>query len=540
MGELWRSITKKEWRLVALLAGILIVITAIPYLYGYLTTPDAMVYTGVHYLTPGDTNVMLSNIEQVKQGHLVFINPYTAEPQHRWLMNPLWLSIGLMAKIFSMPNLLAYHVARSIWIIIFLVVVYLLMSYMISDARRRQWTLMVLVAASGVGLFFNPFLFDLNKIYEHPTDTWVPESVTFLTLYHSPHLIASLTLIILTFLLMLLAFDTNRWRYTLWAGVACLFLLWFHPFNGPTIFAVLGVYMLIMFFRQRKIVWSYVKHYAVLCLFPIPVVVYMYWMSHNDWVIRMWNQQNILPSPSVWMYLIGYGLLVPLALYGLWITRKKLDNKGVFLVIWLCTSALLVYFPIYFQRRMIEGFHVPLTLFAALGLVALADRLRDPRPHSWQLKLSVLVTFCAIFLPLSNVQIMGQDIFKYQTTKEYPYYLPQGDIEAMRWLKENTTDDDVIFSTYEIGNFIPAYSGRTVWIGHGPQTINLEDKYVQSAWFWWDDDVNATKRQWLIDQRVTYVWYGSNEKSAGQFNPDTKAYLQKVFSNADVSLYRVQ
>jgi len=522
------------------LAGVIIIVTAIPYLYGYFTTPVGMAYTGVHYLTPGDINVMLSNIEQVKQGHLIFINPYTAEPQHRWLVNPLWLSIGAMAKIFSLPNLLAYHIARSIWIVIFFVVMYLFLMFMFSDRRKRLWMMVIIIASSGLGLFFNPFLFDLTNLYEHPTDTWVPESITFLTLYHSPHLIASLTLIILVFLLMLLAFDTNRWRYSIGAGVSCFFLLWFHPFNGPTIFSVLGVYMLTMFFRSRRIIWSYVRHYAVLCVFPIPIVIYMYMMSKYDWVIRMWNQQNVLPSPSVWMYLIGYGLLIPLGVYGLWITCKKLDSKGVFIIGWLATSALLVYFPIYFQRRMIEGFHIPLAILAALALLALVDRWRDPRPGSWQLKLSLLVAFCAIFLPLTNIQIMGQDIFKYQTNKEYPYYLPQTEIESMQWLKAHTTDRDIIFSTYEIGNFIPAYSGRVVWIGHGPQTINLEEKYIQNAWFWWQDDINGSKRQWLHDQRVTYLWYGPNEKNAGAYVPDTKTYLEKVFSNSDVSLYRVQ
>ncbi len=524
--------------MIIILAAVLVVITAAPYLYGYLSAPKGKVFTGVHYLTPGDTNVMLSSIEQVRQGHEVFINPYTSEPQHRIYINPFWLSVGWLGKLFNLPNLLTYHVARSLMIFVFAFVMYLFLAYLFTDAKRRLWMMLIICTASGVGLFFNPFLFDVNNIYEHPTDTWVPESVTFLTLYHSPHLIASVTLIILIFLLMLFAFDSNKLRYSLGAGLACFFLLWFHPFNGPTIFGVLFMYMLIIFLRDRKIYWSYIKHYFILSIFPVPVVAYMYYLSQADWVIRKWNEQNILPSPSIWMYLIGYGILVPLAMYGLWITLKSAKNKGIFVISWLVTSSLLLYFPIYFQRRLSEGLHIPMAILATAGILMLAERFRNPS-SAWQVKLSVLVISLGIFLPLSNFQIMGQDIYNYQTDKEYPYYLNKTEVEGMSWLKENATLSDVIFSAYEIGNFIPAYSGRIVWIGHGPQTINLEEKFIKSQWFWSTNDDSEARRQFLHEQKVTYVWYGEHEKKLGSYDPDSKGYLRLVYANADVKIFRV-
>ncbi|MFH1207663.1 MAG: hypothetical protein V1668_03595 [Patescibacteria group bacterium] len=540
MQELWRSITKKEWRLVLVLAGVMVAVTAIPYLYGYFTAPSGKVFTGIHYLTPGDTNVMLSNIEQVKQGQNIFINPYTSEPQRRIYLNPFWLGVGWMAKIFHLPNLLAFHAARSLLILIFAGVMYLFLAYIFSDPKRRIWMMLVICAASGLGLFFNPFLFDVSKIYEHPTDMWVPESVTWLTLYHSPHLIASLTLIILIFLLMLLAFDRDKYRYSLGAGIACFFLLWFHPFNGPTIFGVLITYMLIIFLRDRKIYWQYIKHFFILCVFPVPVVAYMYYMSNADWVIRKWNEQNLLPSPTAWMYIIGYGILVPFALYGLWITLKIAKNKGIFIVAWLVASSLLLYFPIYFQRRLSEGLHIPIAILATVGIIALADRLRSPSPSSWQIKLSALVISLIILLPLSNFQIMGQDAYNYQTEKKYPYYMDRTEVEAMAWLKDNASLADVIFSTYEIGNFIPAYSGRVVWLGHGPQTINIEEKFKKSIWFWGNDSDADEKYTLLKDSRATYVWYGQYEKKAGTYDPASKSYLKKVYSNPDVTIFRVE
>ncbi|MBU0598615.1 hypothetical protein KKF61_06550, partial [Patescibacteria group bacterium] len=380
-----------------------------------------------------------------------------------------------------------------------------------------------------------PFLFDVNNIYEHPTDIWVSESITFLTLYHSPHLIASLTLIVLIFLLMLLAFEYNKKRYSISAGVACLFLLWFHPFNGPTVYLVLGTYLLVLMLWQRKIIKSYIKHFLILCIIPVPAVVYLYLISRADWVIRTWAAQNILPSPSVWMYIIGYGFILLFAFLGVWITFKKADNKKLFLVIWAIFSAMLLYIPLSFQRRMSEGLHIPLSILAFFGIYYLYKKIKTKR----ELYGYSLIMFLIIFLPLTNFQILGQDIYLYTTKKDLPYYLYEEEVAAMGWLKNNIGEKEIIFSSFYMGNYIPAHSGRIVWIGHGPQTIDLPTKYQQSEWFWQSDNEILEKRNFLQDNAIDYIFYGRKEKELGTYNPATKEYLEQVFINSKVEIYKV-
>ncbi|MCH7492342.1 hypothetical protein IID19_01980 [Patescibacteria group bacterium] len=534
MYSLFKSITKKEWLLVFLVALLVIMLTAAPFLYGYFTRPADSVFTGLHHLAPGDTNVFLSMIEQVKQGNNVFLNLYTSEPQSRILTNPLWLSVGWLAKIFNMPNLLALQVARSIWIVIFIFVLYLFLAYLFRDVNKRKWVLFLVLFSSGLGVFFNPFLFDVNNIYEHPTDIWVTESITFLTLLHSPHVIASLTLIILIFLLMLLAFDTDKLRFSIGAGMAAFFLLWFHPFNGPTIYVTLGVYLLVIFIRQRKVSWRYIRHYLILSIIPLPIVVYLYLLSQLDWVIRNWAAQNILSSPSVWMYLIGYGFIFVLASLGLWVSIKRFDSKKTFIVIWAMVTSILIYMPVSFQRRMSEGWHIPLSILAFLGILFLFDRLGNNKT-----KKLVLVMALLIFLPLTNIQIIGQDFYLFQSKKSLPYYLHEEEVAAMHWLRDNSGIEEVVFSSFYIGNYIPAYSGRIVWIGHGPQTIDLSAKLALSSWFWEEDTEADKKYSLLIDGRVSYLYYGSKEKEAGIYNPASKSYLKEVYRNTEVAIYKV-
>jgi len=538
MKELFYLISRREWIFVGSVAVIVMVLMAAPYIYGAVTAPEQMVYTGIHHLTPGDTNVFLSMIEQVKQGENIFINLYTSESQERLFINPLWLSVGWFAKLTGTSNLLTLHIVRSFWIVVFMFVVYLFLAYVLKKQRWRKLVLLLVVFSSGLGVFFNPFLFDINNITEHPTDIWVAESITFLTLYHSPHLTASLTLIVLTFLLMLMAFRTNKVRYSVGAGIACLFLLWFHPFNGPTVYFTLFTFLVIVFLQNRKIIWSYIRHCVIMGVIPIPAVAYLYWLNQTDWVIRNWAAQNILMSPSVWMFLIGYGFLVPLAVFGSVRVTKHPSFEKLFIIAWALSSSLLIYFPISFQRRMSEGLHIPLAILTGVAVIYLLKRYQK-KDGSLGTKAFVILILLAVFLPLTNIQIVGQDFHLYSSKKELPYYLHQDEVEAMHWLREAATEREVIFSSYYTGNFIPAYSGRIVWIGHGPQTINLIEKRETTDWFWLDDSEDSQKKTFLHDENIRFVYYGQKEKELGTYDPATKKYLSEVFQNGQVAIYSV-
>jgi len=536
------KISKKEIIFLIIIALATVLITAAPYLYGYLTRPQGSTYTGLHHLTPGDTNVWLSMIEQTKQGHNIFINLYTSEPQHRIYINPLWLAIGLLAKIFNLSSLLALHIARSVLIIIFVFIMYLFLSYFFQQVLKRKILLIIILFSSGLGLFFNPFLFNLENIIEHPTDIWVPESITFLTLFHTPHIIASLTLLILTFLLMLIAFERNKIIYSILAGLTSLLLFWFHPFNVPTIYLVLFVYILVNFILHHKIILSYIKHYLILIAISLPALLYLFWLSKTDWVIRNWSAQNILPSPSFWMYLIGYGLFLPLSLIALIKIFKNPFKKEIFFFVWMITSLFLMYIPLDFQRRLSEGLHVALAILAGLGIFYIIDYLKKLQQKGKKIITylpTTLVIILIIFLPLTNLQILGQDIYLYNTKKSLPYYLSKEETDSMKWIKTNVLENEIILSSFYTGNYIPAYTGRIVYIGHGPQTINLPIKLEIIDWFFKDNQEDTLKYNFIKENNIDYLYFGEKEKEMGDYSPSQKNYLKKVFKNNEVTIYKV-
>lgn len=526
-----------EWRLVTIVVLIVFVVTIIPVVYAALSTPDGMSYTGINYMTPGDMNVFLSMIEAGKTGINVALNLYTSEPQHAIFLNPLWFVIGLGARVFHVSSLVAFHAARLLVDAAFVFVLYGFLRFCFSSVRIRKIALLVTVFASGLGLFFTPFLFDLNAIYEHPVDTWVPESIPFLSLYHSPHLAASLTLIVAIFWLMLKAFRSNKIRYSAGAGIAGLFLTWFHPFNTPTIVAVLSTFVLLSMVLKRKVLWSWIGHTALFGFVMSPAVLYLYLIGKADYVIGRWSAENILPSPSPLMYLIAFVLVLFFALLAVRKLNLRSDDSHRFFVVWIVVASILIYFPVTFQRRMVEGMFIPLAILSAIGILRVWQLLVGQRYGF--LKQTCLLVGLIIFFPLTNIQMVGQDLYLFTVSRELPYFITDEQVEALDWIRDHTPTDAIILSSQYMGNFIPAHTLRRVYIGHGPQTINLLKKFEDVYNFYGGHLDNDERTAFLQSRGITYVMVGPKEREYGPDTLGSLPVLSKVFDNGVVALYEV-
>ena len=209
--ELINSVSRQEWKLVIFLILFLIIITSIPYLYTYWMTPADSHYLGIHSLAPGDTHIYYSYIEQVKQGHFLFKDLYTSEPQERTLFNLFFLGMGLLGRFTNFSNILTLQLTRLLLIPFLVASLYLFVAYFFKDLIKRKLSLFLLLFASGIGAWLMPFL---NKLiysapgyYHWPMDLWTPEFNIFLLLYHNPLYIASLTLAETVFSVFLVSFS---------------------------------------------------------------------------------------------------------------------------------------------------------------------------------------------------------------------------------------------------------------------------------------------------------------------------------------------
>jgi hypothetical protein len=188
MLEIIKTITKKEWYFVIFIAIILIVVTTAPYIYSYVMTPNNFYYSGTNWTGNGDMYVYYSMIDQAREGHLLFENKFTSEPQNSALFQPLWLVMGVVAGLFHLSNFVIWHLARIFLTVVLMFVGYLFIAYFFPDRLKRGIALVLFAFSSGI-----------NTVYA--------ESTVFTSVFHSPLLILSLILLILTFLFILLALE---------------------------------------------------------------------------------------------------------------------------------------------------------------------------------------------------------------------------------------------------------------------------------------------------------------------------------------------
>jgi hypothetical protein len=111
--------------------------------------------------------------------------------------------------------------------------------------------------------------------------------------------------------------------------------------------------------------------------------------------------------------------------------------------------------------------------------------------------------------------------------------------EAVAWLGQHSAPDDVILSSYRVGNIIPARIGRRVVWGHWDETAFFEEKEADVFAFFDGTSTDAERQAILRGYGVDYVFYGPAEQKLGDFNPTSAPYLVPSFSARAVTVYRV-
>ncbi|MFH1173415.1 MAG: hypothetical protein V1692_02710, partial [bacterium] len=480
-GELIKSISKKEWRLVFVLSALMLIIAFLPALTGLIMAPDNFIYNGSHSLNTADYQVYYSYLGQVKSGSFLLKNLYTSEYQEHGMLNIFWLGLGLLGKLLHLSNIITFHLGRLLLIVPSVSLLYIFTAYFLKEVKWRWLAFILLLFSSGWGGFTAVLLespgLDKEVTMFQATDLWVPESNIFLTLIHSPHMIASLSLILLIFLCLLLALDNNRYRYSLSAGVLALLLFQFHPYYFPTIFGIWLAYWLIKLIMDKSINWPIIFHGLIMFLVSLPSLAYHFWLVGVDQAIGLRASQNISLTPPFLAVIVGFGLLIPLAILGAVriIKNKEVKekiNRPFFLFAWALAVPFLIYLPISFQRRLLEGWEFPLVMLTTVALAGLASQ---PKIKKWRLDFKPLVVIgFLLFFCFTNIFCLARDFvylgYQPESVKKY-YFISRDEQAALAWLKNNSSPKALVLSQGFFGRYVPAYANRRVYIGHSQESI---------------------------------------------------------------------
>jgi hypothetical protein len=124
-------------------------------------------------------------------------------------------------------------------------------------------------------------------------------------------------------------------------------------------------------------------------------------------------------------------------------------------------------------------------------------------------------------------------------TRSPALFWPVSLLDGVDWLGANASWDETVLSGFETGNLIPARIGQRVVLGHWMETVDYEVKRENVARFFAADTPEKERLDLLLKWNVAWVFYGPEERSLGDFDPDVASWLVPGWRTAEVAVYRV-
>ncbi|MBK7896068.1 MAG: hypothetical protein IPJ90_14570 [Anaerolineaceae bacterium] len=545
------KISRKEWLGAAGVAVITAVLTLIPYWLGNLLAPDNLVYMQL-IMNPEDAQTYWAKMLQGFDGAWLYTIPFTPEPHAAAGVGLFYVWLGQLARGLGVPLTAVWHGSRVVASILLFLTTFRFVASFLQD-RRSRWTAYLLaIFGSGLGWL----LFALGQNFwlgAFPVDFKQPGAHLFFTALTFPHISLGTAVILLDVLILRKISDQysvngNRWGWAFFGGLANVGLGVAYPFLIYIVAGTAVLFYAVLVWQQRQILWRTGWQIATMFLIPAPLYLYYLFVWRSNEVFRLWDAQAGTPAAPWPHYLVAFGPLLLLA--GLfWWKRPEKRPQFTILWLWILTAALLLYSPLLPQRRFIQGVHVPLAVLAAAGFGQIVlprwqngrlwqKLVAHPRYTTPKLRRFVIMIFL-LGMSLSNIYLWV-DVTRIAVLEQPDlFFRPAVEVESADWLRQNGAQTAVVLGSYQTGNFVAAWAGQRVMLGHWAETVDFVGKETAVHQFFAAETSHAW-RQDLLDQfDIVYVWYGPREKELGTFDPATASYLNPVFQNESITIFSV-
>lgn len=511
-------------------------LTALPLLWGWLNTPPGQEFTGFLF-NANDGNTYLAKMAEGRQGSWVFHLAHTSEQGGDGAITYVfYLLLGKLAGLLHLSNILIFHLARLAAGLFLLLVSYRFIKLLFVDQLQQRFAFRLVCLSAGLG-------WALIIVNPTPPDFWVAEGYTFQSIFANPHFPLATALLILTITEVLLAME-GRGRVSYFKAALASFCLGFvHPFLLFSLAGILGLFWLRLTLHNRRINWPSFVALILVGLAGVPGPFLTWWGTEHDPLLKQWMQQNQTVTLDPLTTIGGYGLLIPLALAGVWWVerilphqnqREKYPQQRWWLVTgWLFITVILLALPLNFSRRFVEGLHLPLCCLATAGYYQLLTKSNQYRLKEkllvFVLSLSslalVVLSIVLLYLPPDNILDPVRSP-----------YLSQGEVRAIAWLSQNSQPSEIIITGPVLGNVLPGRVLRPVFYGHSMETIDADHKFKLLKEFFDKNTSNLARQQFISTWDLKYLVYGWREQRFGGFDPALAAW-PVVYNQAGVRIY---
>ncbi len=546
-----KLISYQEWRFVWAIIVTILALTSLPYLYGYLSCPPDKQFMGLMLDVP-DHGQYLSWWRGF-QSSLLITNKLTPEPNEPIFFNLLWWALAQVSRWTGLGYAPVYQAFRWVAGGSFLWSVYRLIAQFLPNSvegvRQRRTAFSLVTFSSGLGwvLVFLKYTLTRGELL-FPLDVYIAEGNSFLCILGYPHFAFAVTFIALTLEFIWRGWKEGRIKRMIIAGVLALLLGWMHAYDLLLIYGITGTFGLLIWLKQRVFPWRLFWGGVIVCALSCSGAIYSVILTTVDplWeevLAQFANADVYTPTPAHLVILFGFPLILAVAMWVGLAWRKQWSEENLFVMGWFLAGTALNYIPTDFQIHMLNSWQIPMMVLATKGLCdfiapAIAQRKLAIRNSQFAIRQLVVAALVLAVLP-TNVYLWAWR-FVDLARHDCPYYLHQDDVAALRWLRENTSPDDVVLCSLAVGQYVPAVSGNTAFLAHWAQTVNFYDKDNRVARFFDAATPDTERAEALRTFGVDYVLHGPMERELGDYNPATAPWLTLAFSAPYVDVYHVE
>jgi hypothetical protein len=120
-----------------------------------------------------------------------------------------------------------------------------------------------------------------------------------------------------------------------------------------------------------------------------------------------------------------------------------------------------------------------------------------------------------------------------------PLFSAASEIEAFNALKQTVVKNDVVLSSFDISNDLPAWLPVRTIVGHGPESINASILTPQVEKFF-KDSTPDNDRLTLIDEfGIKYIILGPDDQTSTSWNPQQSDFTQLIYQNSNYKIFQI-
>lgn len=508
-----------------------------------------------------DYNFYLSRIREGYENRWQVVEKYYNQPHSGSVIQILYLYLGKIGSFLQISPPAVYHASRIIFGLSFL----FLTSLYIYRIFPSNWSILSFIIAVTAGSW--PVLVRAGNFWRFATymGWWsVIDSLQRITFI--PHILFGQIFLLLFIWKFegkaersLKSFELLKW------GIAGFVVGIVFPPTLLILFAFFAIYCLLEFFSCNFSLEA-AKKWIRCEIIPKSVILFLSALSliFMSWQLRDYpwkalaefdiNHRFIMPYKE---YILAYGPFLLFAVFGLIQSIRKVERKLFGVVAWILALIILFavfeFIPQQSALRFTEGaIHIPIGILAGYFIMELwkwTRKLIGNQKITARVAI-ISVVGLAILMELGVMASMSlwlkdqtdskrMGTFRVPTGAQLIYPLKDF-MDAITFIQKNTKISDVVLAYETAGNYIPAYAGNFVYLGHANTPQEGIKKEMAGKFF--SGKMNKIEAaSFVTKENIKYVYFGPQEKEFANIKDLARDYpfLELIYQNSQVMVYRV-